>query len=68
MGYDWPEELRPPSYFWGGPAALGRAYYSPDMAAVRLALGYVRDIFGVDGLKSLIAIGLPIMITHWEDS
>lgn len=59
MGYDWPLELLPPSYFWGGPAALGRAYYNPDMAAIRCALRYIGDIYGADQLNRLLQTGHP---------
>lgn len=57
MGYDWPEDLLPPDYFWGGPEALGRAYYSPNMSAIRCALGYIHDIFGEEKLAELLKAG-----------
>jgi hypothetical protein len=57
MGYDWPEDLQPPAYFWGRGSELGRAFYNPDMAAIRCALRYIRDIFGAASLKRLLAAG-----------
>lgn len=57
MGYDWPEELRPPAYFWGSAGDLGHAFYNPDMAAIRCALRYIGDIYGIDGLNRLFEVG-----------
>lgn len=57
MDYDWPEDLRPPPYYWGGASGLGRAFYKAEWDAIGRALSYVRDIFGGGALAALLALG-----------
>jgi hypothetical protein len=57
MEYDWPQELLPPAYYWGGREGLGRACYAPDMDAIGYALSYVRDTYGAVQLAALLALG-----------